>query len=108
MSESSKGKDRKMRRHFAFALFLAFWSLMAVSGIFDVTSRHVPDYPSAVTGFPYVGQAGLYVVFPSIFVLLNVVLLLASRRLPKLLIVFILVIQVAFSLVFLALSGGGI
>lgn len=89
-------------------LFLVFWSVMLISGIIDVATRHVPDYPNAVTGFPNVGQVGLYAIFPSILVLLNVVHLLMADRLHRSISGALITVQLVLVFAFLMLSGGGI
>ena len=96
------------RRRLAFLLSLGFWSLMLISGFFDAIGRHVPNYPNAAVGFPNIGPIGFYVVIPSAFVLLNVLLLVFSRKFPRLLVAAILASQLVLLLTFLALSGGGV
>jgi hypothetical protein len=100
-------KDKKTRRRLVFAVFLSFWSLTLISGIIDVTGRHVPDYPNAIPASLYVGQS-FYVVIPFAFVLLNLLFLFFSRRFPTLLVGAILVAQLGFLAAFLVLGGGGI
>lgn len=95
-------------RNVTFFVFLTFWSLMLVSGLFNAVGRHVPNYPGAVHGSPNLGQVEFYVLVPSAFVLLNIILLIFSRRIYRFLIIAVLVLQLAIVLAFLALSGGGI
>jgi hypothetical protein len=100
----AKGSKRRL----VFALFLGVWLLKLILGVIDVTGRHVPSYPDAVRGSPDIGQMGLYVVIPSVFVVLNLLLFVFANRLQKWLAIIIAILQILLLLILLFFSTGGI
>ncbi len=106
-STLAKGHLAK-RRRFVVVVFLVIWVLKLILGILDVAGRNVPNYPGAVRGFPNIGQMGLYVVIPSMFVGLNLLLLAFANKIPRWLVILVLVLQVFSLLVLLFFSSGGI
>ncbi|WAT14753.1 hypothetical protein [Xanthomonas fragariae] len=95
------------KRRLTFALFLIVWLFKLISGIIDVNTRHIPNYPEAVKVFPYIGQMG-YVVITSFFVALNLLMSILARKIPKWLAIFIAMLQIFMLLTLLLFSSGGI
>jgi hypothetical protein len=89
-------------------MFLGVWLLKLILGVVDVTRRHVPSYPDAVRGSPDIGQMEFYVVIPSVFVVLNLLMFVFASKLPKWLAIIVSVPQVFILLILLFFSTGGI
>jgi hypothetical protein len=100
----AKGSKRRL----IFAIFLGVWLFKLILGAIDVTGRHVPSYPDAVRGSPDIGQMEFYVVIPSVFVVLNLLLFVFANRLPEWLAVVIAALQICLLLVLLFFSASGI
>lgn len=88
----AKGSKRRV----VFALFLGVWLLKLILGIIDVTGRHVPSYPDTVRGSPDIGQMGLYVVIPAVFVVVNFPMFVFASKLPKWLAIIAAALQIFF------------
>ncbi len=93
-----------MAKRIVAAVFGLFWAYCAYVG-FDLVShvakRGVPGYPNA-------GQWGLYVVLPTVMLLLSIGLVLLSKRAPRALYIGLLVIEIIPILPFLMVYGGGV
>jgi hypothetical protein len=100
----AKGSKRRL----VFALFLGIWLLKLILGVIDVTGRHVPSYPDAVRGFPDIGQMGLYVVIPAVFVVVNLLMFLFASKLPQWVAIIAAALQIFLLLALLFFSTGGI
>jgi hypothetical protein len=98
------------KRRLVFVLFLVVWFLKFILGLTAATRPDAPSYPDAVRGFPspYIGDIGFYVVIPAVFVVLNVLIFVFARKLPKWLAVIVAVAQTILLLMFLLFSTGGI
>jgi hypothetical protein len=91
----------------SFLLFFILWFFILVFGLIDSITRNVPDYPDARRPVVFIGQIELYVLIPLCFVLINV-LFLFYRKLPKIIVTTIILIQFILFLIFIAFSAGGI
>jgi hypothetical protein len=89
-------KNSGSKRRLVIVLFLAAWLLKLISGLIDVSRRHVPSYPDAIRGWPNIGQMEFYVVIPLVFVVLNLLMFVFASKLPKWLVILLLVLQVFF------------
>lgn len=103
-------KDQGLKRRLLFAIFLGVWFLKFILGLIAATGKHTPSYPDAVRGFPYpyMGDAGFYVVMPAVFVALNLAMFVFASKLPKWLAIIVATLQIFLLLILLIFSTGGI
>jgi hypothetical protein len=88
----------------AFGAWMLAWGLMLFIGIslyLGVVAQKVPGYPNS-------GQLGLYVLFPSALVLVNIALIACARKLPLPLLLFAFAVQLLALPVFIVIGGGGV
>ena len=96
------------RRIVVLSIWAFVWSVALLMGLLDVAHRNVPAYPNAIPTSPIFGQVGLYLAIPSLFVLMNLLLLTIARRVSKVLVGAAIVAQLFFAMAFLFMATGGI
>jgi len=98
------------KRRVAFALLSVVWMLKFILGLAAALGQHTPRYPSAVRGFPvrYTGEFVFYVVIPAVFWLLNLFMLVLSKKLPKWISIVVAILQLFLLLILLLLGTGGV
>lgn len=96
------------KRRLAFGLLLVVWFLKFIFGFVNAIRRNAPSYPDAIKAFPYGRDAEYYVVMPAIFVVLNLLMFVFVRKLPRWLAFIAVMSQLLLLLVILFFSTGGI
>jgi hypothetical protein len=88
----------------AFGAYLVAWGVILFIGIqlyLGVVEQKVPGYPNPA-------QFYMYVLFPSILVITNAVLIACARRLPFSLLLAAFAVQLLALPMFIILGGGGV
>jgi hypothetical protein len=104
MNAPAKGSKRRP----ASVLFLGVWILKLIFGLIDVNARHVPSYQDAVRVSPDLGQLELYVVIPSVFVVLNLLVFAFARKVPEYVVLVFSVLQILILVILLFFGAGGV
>lgn len=92
------------KSRFIFCVCLLIWVLFLISDAqryFELIAQRIPGYPNS-------GQFDLYIVFPTVFVLLNIFLIIFSRKLPMPFRMVAFIIQLLVIPVFIFIGAGGV
>ncbi len=100
----ASSKNRVTKRGCALVSVVFFWSALLLIG----RSLYSGIKSQDIVGFPNSGQLKLYILFPAIMVIWNILLLAFSKKLPRVVMVSVVMVQIIPALVVFLLFGGGL
>lgn len=92
------------KRGYALIFIIFCWFALLLIG----NSLYSGIKAQGVSGFPNFGQLKLYILFPTVMIVGNILIFVLSKKLPRALTIAVVMVQIIPALVAFLLFGGGL